>query len=197
MLERSRSSGRGDSIPRFFTDDPRTTNAWTLSTPGERRLATHLNRTLAGDAAVLHDRLVPGALDPIDHVVIGPTGIWVVVARSCSGTVECRDRDSWTGADDRLYVGGRNRTNLIVEATKQIAAVRRALDPAGHGGAPVNGVVCFTNAGWPPLSKTFQLDGVWVTDVKSMTRLVLSAQSFSDAAIDTAGTALRNQLPPA
>jgi Nuclease-related domain len=165
-------------------------------TANELRLAAHLTGSLAHRAVVLHGRDLRGLGVVLDHVVVGPTGIWIIDETSDSGRVECRDRGSWTKADDRLYVGGRNRTGLVADMTSTIAAVRRALEPAGYGGSPVHGVICLAKATWPPLCRAFQLDGVWVTDAFSLVDLVLGSQSFSDEAIDAVSTALRVQMSP-
>ena len=162
-----------------------------------RRLATGLNSSLARCAVVLHDRFVPGARIAVDHLVIGPNGIWLIDAKADRGRLESRDRDSWSRADDRLYVGGRNRTDLVMQMESTINAVRRALEPIGYGGSPVNGAICFPNATWPPLCPAFQLDGVWVTDPSTLTPLLLGPTSFSDVAIHVVGHHLRDHLAKA
>jgi hypothetical protein len=192
-------SGAGQPPTRapFYVDAPEATTAWPRITMGEQRLATRLTESLADRAVVLHNRQFAVASRAIDHLIVGPTGIWVIEATSDSGRVECRDRGSWSKSDDCLFVGGRNRTHLLADVTATIAAVRRALEPAGYAGSPMHAAICFTSATWPPLCRAFQLDGVWVSEASTLVEQILGAQSFSDAAIETVGHELRQQLTSA
>lgn len=45
---------------------------------------------------------------------LGPSGIFVIDAKKYSGAVQKRDMGGWFRTDERLYVNGRNRTNLVV-----------------------------------------------------------------------------------
>jgi Nuclease-related domain len=197
ILELSRPTGRASAIAPFNAHAPRATSSWAALTPGAQRLAEHLSDSLAGRAVVLNGRELHGMSTDLDHLIVGPTGIWAVDATTDSGNIECRDRGSWTKANDRLYVGGRNRTHLVSEMTTAIAAVRRLLEPAGYGGSPVHGAICFSSATWPPLCRSFQLDGVWVSDTAALVDLVLASHSFSDEAIDAVSEALRGRVTPA
>ena len=49
---------------------------------GERRLARRLNDELADIAVVLHDREVPNTRGNIDHLVVAPSGIWIIHAKN-------------------------------------------------------------------------------------------------------------------
>jgi hypothetical protein len=54
------------------------TRAWKVGAAGERCVADVLDAT---DCFVLHDRGVPGSKANIDHVAIGPAGVFVIDAK--------------------------------------------------------------------------------------------------------------------
>jgi len=47
---------------------------------------------------VLHDLAVPGSRANIDHLVIGPTGLWVVDSKSYRSRVRARRGQLWAGS---------------------------------------------------------------------------------------------------
>lgn len=152
---------------------------------------------LAGVAgiAVLHDRRWPGTRSAnIDHIVVAPSGVFVVDAKQYEGKVEIVDKGSWLRSDWRLYVNGRNQTKLADSVLAQAEGVRGAL--AHFADVPVSGVRCFIGAEWgvsgPRKAKTLQ--GVTVLWPLKLPELVSAA-----GAVDVAATAahLRTVLKPA
>jgi hypothetical protein len=51
--------------------------AWREGAEGERRTARHLEGLSDAGFIVFHDRRVPGYGGNLDHVAIGPTGVWL------------------------------------------------------------------------------------------------------------------------
>lgn len=102
--------------------EPQSTKAWDTGATGEERVGEWLQRAIGVE--VLHDRLEPGAKQAnIDHISIGPSGVFVIDAKNFTGTVEIRDKGTFLRTDDRLYVGGRDRTNLVGWVLDQVEAV--------------------------------------------------------------------------
>lgn len=66
---------------------------------------------------ILHDRKIPGTVANIDHIVIGPTGVWVVETKNYGGKVRVRDGE--------LRVNGRRRQGVRAEVEREVAAVAR------------------------------------------------------------------------
>lgn len=90
---------------------------------------------------VLHDLCWPGRPKAnIDHVVIGPGGVFVVDAKNWSGTIEVRDQV--------LRQNGRQREQTVSSAAEAAIALQRTL-PVSH---LCMGVLCFvgdnTLSGW-------------------------------------------------
>jgi hypothetical protein len=181
-------------IVRFLSDDPQSTRAWATGSAGEQLLAERLLRGVGDRAVLLHDRKVPGTRGNIDHLAVAASGVWVIDAKSYRGLVERRDIGGWFRTDYRLYVGGRDRTNLAQGLGWQIEAVGRALsDPE----VPINAALCFIEAEWRMFSKPFVQDGVWVTWAKKLAEMIAAPGPLErDVVLRIAGR-LAIALPPA
>src|SRR4029077_12190747 len=93
--------------------------AWAYGAQGERALGGLLNRLRDDGMSVLHDRRIPSSRANIDHIVVGPAGVFVVDAKNYKGRVERRARGGFFSTDYRLFVGGRDNTALIAGMTKR------------------------------------------------------------------------------
>ena len=64
---------------------------------GEKEVTQLLSSTLSDDYFLINDvQLVAGKRSNIDHIVLGPTGIFVLETKNHSGKIICYE-DSWTG----------------------------------------------------------------------------------------------------
>jgi hypothetical protein len=61
--------------------------AWQRGAAGERRTARLLDRLTRDGFVVFHDLAVPGSPANVDHLVIGPTGVFVIDSKQWSGSV--------------------------------------------------------------------------------------------------------------
>jgi hypothetical protein len=109
-----------------------TTEAWKKGYEGEVRTGQPLDG-LPEAYVVLHDLRLPGTRANIDHVVIGPTGVFTVETKNYSSDVTIR-----RGTVRRA---GRCMDPVLAQANGQAAAVRRVL------GCEVRAVVCIQGAG--------------------------------------------------
>jgi len=93
---------------------------------------------------VLHDRSVASAHVAVDHLVVGPTGVFVV------------DRNTWPGqistSSDSVYIDGRMRTGATDQILRATAAVEQVLShelkPLGTGVRSVISIDLATNRGF-------------------------------------------------
>jgi hypothetical protein len=70
--------------------------AWRRGAAGERRTARLLRRLERDGYASLHDLAVPGSNANVDHLVIGPTGVFVVDSKQYTGRVhQSLDGRAW------------------------------------------------------------------------------------------------------
>ncbi len=75
---------------------------WQRGAAGELATARLLQR-LPGRYVVLHDRRIPGSRANLDHVVIGPEGVWVIDSKAYRSHLRAGWRSVWAG-DRRLDV---------------------------------------------------------------------------------------------
>ena len=61
--------------------------SWRRGAHGERRTARLLRRLARDGFVILHDLAVPGADANLDHLVIGPTGVFVIDSKQWTGSV--------------------------------------------------------------------------------------------------------------
>ncbi|WP_067434887.1 NERD domain-containing protein [Nocardioides jensenii] len=98
---------------------------------GESATADVLEPLLAAGWVVIHDVAWPGRPRAnIDHVALGPGGVFAIDSKNWSGTVVVRD--------DALKQNGRSRESAVTGAADAALAVSEAL-----GGVPVTGALCF------------------------------------------------------
>jgi hypothetical protein len=60
---------------------------WQRGAAGERRTARLLRRLVRDGFVVLHDLAVPGSPANVDHLVIGPSGVFVIDSKQWTGSV--------------------------------------------------------------------------------------------------------------
>jgi Nuclease-related domain len=197
QIEARWGTGRIGRLAKFLADDPQSTTAWLKGADGERRLAQRLNDELGATAAVLHDRAIPGSRANIDHLVVAASGVWIIDAKNYDGRVERRDLGGWRHVDQRLFVNGRDRTNLTAGLEAQAATVATVLTANGELDVPVHRALCFTNSDWKPFAKPFTINGALITWAASLLDAIRSAGELDNARIDLVSRALADVLPPA
>jgi hypothetical protein len=181
--------GRLAGVVKFLTDDPQSITAWRKGSVGERKLAASLEQSLGDRAILLNDRQVPKTKGNIDHLVVAGSGIWVVDTKNYTGLVQQRDVGGFFKVDNRLYVGGRDRTKVIDGLGWQVRTVTKAL--AGQD-VPVSSAVCFTDAEWGWFAKPFTIREVFVSGPNALARRisetsVLSVERIREIAVHLSG----------
>ena len=169
------------------------TKAWDTGAAGEERVAEVLADVVGIE--VLHDRRVPRSKANIDHIVVGPAGVYVIDAKKYGGKVELVDRGSMFRSDWRLHVAGRNQTKLVDAVLKQVEVVRTALG-GSFDGVPVIGVLCFVGAEWGWFARPQQINGVTVLWPLKLPEHVGRAGEHGDA-VGAVAARLRTALQPA
>ena len=196
MALEDRAKSRGGIRGRLalaVTHDPQSTTAWAQGAAGERFVGAHLDALRRTGICVLHDRRIPSSRANIDHIVVAPSGVWVVDTKNYAGALEVRDVGGWFRTDLRLYVANRDRTKLVTAMNRQIDAVVAAL---GGDGTQVRAVLCFSRTDWRPFAKPIAIGDVIVTRVQQLAKLVQRAPDRGLAVVETAAL-LASRLPPA
>ncbi|HXR44041.1 MAG TPA: nuclease-related domain-containing protein, partial [Pseudolysinimonas sp.] len=112
---------------------------------------------------VLHDRRIPGSKANIDHIAIGPRGVFVIDAKHYTGGPTLRTSGGlFSPRVEKLMIGSRDHTSLVAGVHKQVRLVDDALESAGLSHVPTFGMLCFVEAEWPLIGGDFTIDGVEV-----------------------------------
>lgn len=185
--------GRFAGVVKFLSDDPQSTKAWLKGSLGEQRLAKALQRDVGNRGVLLNDRRVPRTRGNIDHIVIAPSGIWVIDAKNYRGLVERKNKGGLFRDDYRLYVNGRDRTNRVEGLGWQIKAVRTALADLE---VPITAALCFTDSEWRLFAKPFPIQGVWVAWEKALVEMIGAPGPLNSDEVLEIGASLAQALPP-
>jgi hypothetical protein len=182
-------SGPGASARREYEQPIGT---WEQGASGERIVGARLDR-IAG-IEVLHDRLISGRRSNINHIAVGPGGVYVIDAKLYTGRVEQRDVGRFLRTDVRLFVGGRDQSKRVAKLTHQVNAISRAL---GDTPVPVVPALCVVEAQGATFGRPFMLDGVWVGTPDGLPDLVARPGLLDAEAILTTARRLDQRLPRA
>jgi hypothetical protein len=177
-----------------LSDDPQSTKAWQRGAVGEELMAQSLAK-LPESFRVLHDRRIRGTRANIDHIVIGPTGIWVIDAKRYAGKRPSLRVDGGIIRPrvESLRIGGRDGIKLVHGVQSQVERVTGTL---GDGAPPVTGVLCFVDADWPLIGGSFSVDEVHVLWPRLLVqRITNAAQSTID--VDLVHNKLAQAFPAA
>jgi len=103
---------------RFRASQP--TRAWRDGARGERATARRLRRLERHGYVVLHDLQVPGSRANIDHLAIGPAGVFVIDSKYYRSALQL-------GGDGMLWYGGYPLTQQLATAVWASVRVAEAL----------------------------------------------------------------------
>ncbi len=194
--ERARSAHpRIGGLMHALSKEPQSTQAWLRGAVGEEKVARRLDELAERGAKVLHDRRIPGSRANIDHLVVGPAGVFVVDAKRYAGRPQRRvEGGILRPRTETLLVGRRDRTKLLTGMHKQLGLVRAALLPEE---LPVQGMLCFVDAEWPAFGGSFTIDGIEVLWPKRIAERVSATALLSGAQITETHARLAAAFPPA
>ncbi len=172
-----------------YVQRPQTVEAWRIGAEGERRTAKYLDGLAEAGFVVLHDRKVPGYGGNLDHVAIGPTGVWAIETKNVAGRAEI-DGDS-------LRIRGYRQDKMVDQVYREAAAIQVALrESLEHHRLTVTPVICLHRAELPWFNKTVR--GVRLASGRQLVRLLRAGDPrlTPDDVQRLAGVAGR-LLPPA
>jgi len=128
---------------------------WESGGDGEARTAEQLDRLPSG-YHVLHDLHVPGSTANIDHLVIGPSGAWLIDTKAYTAPLRYRDGTLWHGK---------------FPMRKETEAVERYADAVSQVlHVPVQPALCFVDKVVPPEGR--RLGRVHAVPLHDIDRLV-------------------------
>ncbi len=177
--------------------DPQHTRAWGNGAEGERAVARRLDALADPGVIALHDRRVPGSSANIDHIVVGPSGIYVIDAKYReTGRVQLRRPGSFfRPAPPQLWVGGRNCTKWVTGMANQVDVVKFVLPEELR--PHVRAILALVNVDWGIFPTAFEIGGVLVAWPKEVARVVGRGGPLSAAEVRNTAGQLANRLKPA
>ncbi len=136
---------------------------WAAGAEGERRVADALTSLPAG-WTVVHDRLLrPGrSAANLDHVVIGPTGVYLVDAKNRAGRVTEHDG----GLFQHRHREGRSETVSLAGELKKVHGMAAYM--AAETDRPVTPVLCLAGSRAEEFGEPRMVRGVWVVPVAGL-----------------------------
>ena len=169
-------------------DTPQPEKAWASGAVGERVVG----KTLEGLATrcpmyVLHDRRMLGSRANIDHIVVAPSGIWVIDAKRYQDKLV---QTKFRGMRSTLVVGGSAKRQLTAGVTHQAGVVRDLLD----GAFTVRPVLCFVDARWQMFNSTLAVDGVRVCPPGRLHKALLRRGPITEEGVLDIGRSLARSL---
>lgn len=173
--------------------EPQHVTAWARGAAGERELGRGLDQLASERVFALHDRRIPGRRANIDHIVVAPSGIYVVDAKRYQGKVERRDKGTLLRTDLRLYVGRRDCSRLLDGMGGQVEAVRAVVGTA----PPVHPVLCFVDSDWGLFTRPFRMRGVLVCWPRALAKRVRAPDAGTPEQVAHLAELLTERLPPA
>ena len=177
-------------------DEPQSTQAWAIGATGEEVLAKRLDKLTSKGLYLLHDRRIPGSKANIDHLAVGPAGVFVIDAKLYQGRPQLRvEGGLFRPRVETLMVGRRDCTKLVIGVHKQVALVRATLT---HGPTvPVRGMLCFVNGNWPLIGGSFTIEDLDVLWPRKAEEIITQPGPFTDDEVRHLHQRLATAFPPA
>jgi hypothetical protein len=138
---------------------------------------------------ILHDRRAPDSGAKIDHIVIGPTGVYVIESKAYKGPPRVTGRAVWTS--------GRRRNEWDDDARRAAEAVRYALyDELTNLGISVEPIICAHEVDLPMLGSS--IEGVAImTAANLVKRLRRDQPVLNPERVKRLADLAEERLPPA
>jgi hypothetical protein len=108
---------------------------------GERQVAKLLSRTLGDDYYLLNDVYLQGGGGDIDHIVLGPSGVFVLETKNWNGSITCNG-DEWQRPGKNNPSASPSR-----QVKRNTGRIKQLIDNSALrlGDVWVEGIVVFTN----------------------------------------------------
>lgn len=166
-----------------------TVRSWGVGAEGERMTAAALEPLGAEGFVILHDRKVTGYGGNLDHLVIGPTGLWAVETKNLAGKVVIRG--------ETLRIGG-HRRDKIIDQVKQEATIIQAVlgESLAVRGLRVTPVICLHRGELPFFNKSVR--GVRLASGRQLVKMLRAGnQALSASEVEALAREADQLLMPA
>ena len=183
-----------------LASEPTSTRVWAQGANGERKVGATLEGLAGSHVSVLHDRAMrrpDGRLSRanIDHIAVAATGVWIIDAKTHQGSLEVRRSGGlFSPRTEKLYIRGRDQTQLIEGLSKQVDAVAREL-LAVDAPVVVRGALCFVGTELPWFGE--KVGDVPLVGRRGLAKLLKRSGDLSAADRETLAQFLAARFPAA
>lgn len=165
--------------------------AWRKGALGERATARMLASLALDGYVVLHDRAIAGSSANLDHVVVGPTGVWVVDSKRWAR------RTRISGFGRRVWIGRRPADTLLRGLAFEREAVQRGVNGFSTSPIQVSALVAVHGPRLPGISRPLQVEGIMLVRAGQSRRLIKAGPAtLAPAAVSALASALDRSFPP-
>ncbi|WP_214327915.1 nuclease-related domain-containing protein [Nonomuraea sediminis] len=166
-------------------------SAWRKGAAGERATARLLAPLQAEGHVCLHDRAIPGSTANIDHLLVGPTGVWVIDSK------KWHRRTQLHGRGKRLWIGRRPAEGVLRGIAYERSAVARVVDRATGNMVGVWPLVAVHGAKVPGIGRPLVLDGITLLKAGQVRRYIRqTSESLSPDQVADLARTLDRAFPP-
>lgn len=174
-------------------------SSWLKGATGEYLMDKALHQHLDKDAIVLTDRQLPATSSNIDHVVVAPSGVWVIDSKNWEGKIEYKFESS-KSSRMRLLVGGEDRTYKVDAIYRQVIPIAQII---GDMSVPIHPAMAFVNSEWSLSSlprllmkKPYKHGEVWISPPRILINQINKPGLLGKPVIDQLAQLLDASLPP-
>lgn len=186
---------------RRFLAEPETPTSWEKGAVGEEAVGRTFAALSEEGLVVLHDRRKPGTKWNIDHIVVGPNGVYVIDAKHYRGPLDIRSTGSlFRPGPNRIFVNGRPQDKPLAAMDWQVDAVRDAVGDLLEGtGATIRPFLCFLGVEVELLQKPALVgpNDVVVTWPRQFVKDVSRTGPLAPEQIDEVARRIATRLPAA
>ena len=112
---------------------------------GEYLMDLRLHSDLTNGEVILNDRRIPDGYGNIDHVVVAPSGVWIIDSKSWSGRIEYRGVKGVFDPIEHLFVGEKDCTYLVDDIYAQVIPVAALINDRA---VPIRPAIVFLEGDW-------------------------------------------------
>jgi hypothetical protein len=112
---------------------------------GEYLMDLRLHPDLTKGEMILNDRRIPDGDGNIDHVVVAPSGLWIIDSKSWTGRIEYKGVKGMFDPIEHLFVGERDCTYLVDDIYAQVIPVATLVNDRA---VPIHSAIVFIDGDW-------------------------------------------------
>ena len=172
---------------------------WTKGAAGEYLMDRSLHNHINEGAVFLTDRILPGTKSNIDHIVVAPSGVWIIDTKTWRGKIEYKSTSMFS-TEKRLYVGGKDRTSAVEALFNLVIPVAQLI---GDKTVPIKPALVFMNGDWSDAStarivtsRPYQHLTVLISWPKAIWKKINEPGPLDATAVNRIGEHLEGNLPP-